>query len=222
MKDGEEYDGILHAIERLGCAMTHKIGDLGKYRPEILGLAQPILPLKQHCEWYIPIDRLYDLVRNGRNDAFHQGAQARHLTTHAIELALMLEDVLMEKANVSTIGDYMVRGPVCASLWQPISFIRQQMLIESFSYLPLWKEEKWHLISDGAVAIYLLTDRKSRLADTVEEAINKGLTIESASIHYCDDLVTNVFQAAHTAPMLICRKECISDLIGIVTAFDLL
>lgn len=37
---------------------------------------------------------LYDLVEQGRNEALHQGAFARHLAEHAIELALALEDAL--------------------------------------------------------------------------------------------------------------------------------
>ena len=41
-----------------------------------------------------PFSRLYDLVQDARNDALHQGAFARHLTIHAIGLALILEDAL--------------------------------------------------------------------------------------------------------------------------------
>ena len=72
------------------------------------------------------------------NDALHQGAFARHLTIHAIDLALILEDALrsFEEPRVS---DYMVRNPLFAELWQPIGFIRQQMLANSFSFLPVLK-----------------------------------------------------------------------------------
>ena len=77
------------------------------------------------------------------------------------------------------VGDYMVRDPVCAYLWQPISFIRQQMLAHSFSYLPVYVEvdPAWKLVSDLLIAKYLRSisddDRKTRLAKSLQEAINQ-------------------------------------------------
>jgi hypothetical protein len=67
----------------------------------------------------------------------HQGAFARRLTGHAIELSLVLEDALRRSLDSPVVGDYMVRGPICAEPWQPISFIRQRMLANSFSFLTL-------------------------------------------------------------------------------------
>src|SRR5439155_14524227 len=99
---------------------------------------------------HTPFSVLYELVRRGRNAAMHEGASARHLTLHAIELALVLEDALM--MGMDQIGDYMVRNPVYAALWQPLSFVRQEMLVNSFSYLPVAIEERsgkdWRLVSD--------------------------------------------------------------------------
>jgi hypothetical protein len=57
------------------------------------------------------------------------------------------------------VSDFMVRNPIQAELWQPVSFARQLLLINSFSYLPILMEESGrkvvHLISD-----YSLTQRK--------------------------------------------------------------
>ena len=117
---------------------------------------------------------LYDLVKDARNDALHQGAFARHLTSHAIELALVLEDALRRRLDSPVVGDYMVRNHVCAELWQPISFIRQQMLANSFSFLPVKSSGRdWCLISDLDIATYLGPDalkRKPRLAQTLNAA----------------------------------------------------
>ena len=73
-------------------------------------------------------------LKDGRNDALHQGACARHLANHAVQLALVLEDALMP--SEPKVSDFMVRDAICAAHWQPISFVRQQMLANSFSYLP--------------------------------------------------------------------------------------
>jgi len=70
----------------------------------------------------------------------------------------------------------MVRNPICAELWQPISFVRQQMLVSSFSYLSVQDNEgKWFLLSDQEVATYLgntsNAERKRRMTKSLQEAI---------------------------------------------------
>jgi hypothetical protein len=91
------------------------------------------------------------MVQAARNEALHQGASARHLTQHCIELALVLEDALVNDATI--VADYMVKAPLCAYSWQPLSFVRQQMLANSFSHLPIRDADgKWYLLSDAAVA----------------------------------------------------------------------
>jgi hypothetical protein len=42
--------------------------------------------------------------------------------------------------------DFMVKDPVRASLWQPISSVRSSMLVNSFSFLPIAKH---HELSAG-------------------------------------------------------------------------
>jgi hypothetical protein len=137
--DAEAFDGIIHAVERLGTHLSGAILDLGRYQPciEELGrnsaLAFDIpgdLP-----SFHTSFNQLYDLVRVARNDALHQGAFARRLTVHAIQLSLVLEDALRRSITMPTVGDFMVRNPVCAEPWHPISFVRQAMLANSFSFL---------------------------------------------------------------------------------------
>jgi hypothetical protein len=77
---------------------------------------------------HVPFPLLYGIVKDARNEALHQGAFARHLTVHAIELSLVLEDAMRRSFENPVVGDFMVRNPVCAELWQPLSFVRQQML----------------------------------------------------------------------------------------------
>jgi hypothetical protein len=103
--DGEAFEGIVHVIERLGSYLSkERLGDKGsygnlrKYRVEIGALAadsgMAVKVPDQFRSLVTPFDVLYDLVRIARNDALHQGAFARHLTRHAIELAIILEDAL--------------------------------------------------------------------------------------------------------------------------------
>ena len=96
------------------------------------------------------------------------------LAVHASELAIILEDALTQFKK-PIVRDFMVRNPVCAEMWQPVGFVRQQMLANSFTYLPALKDNQWYVISDAAIAIYLGAERdgkerKQRLASTLVTA----------------------------------------------------
>jgi hypothetical protein len=225
LQDAEGFQKILFALERLGCYLSGSIHTLSAYKDCIQELARtsPLaeeIPQK-HRSWHIPFSELYDLVREARNDALHQGAFARHLTYNAVQLAFVLEDALMDDLNHA--GAYMVREPICAALWQPLSFVRQQMLANSFTYLPVWNSSRWMLVSDYHVAQYLRKgDRKKRLAERLQDAIDKGLTLEVASTCFDDDTVSDVLEKSEGKPVLVIEREHTERLLGIITSFDLL
>jgi hypothetical protein len=126
VRDAEGFSEILFALERLGSYLTNRIGTLISYRDEIRSIAcrSPLARGIPDSEpLHLTFDRLYELVMWARNDALHQGAYARHITAHAIELSIILEDALMNP--LGTVGDYMVRDPQCCALWQSLSLIRQ-------------------------------------------------------------------------------------------------
>lgn len=230
-QDAEGFQEIVFALERLGSYLLEKIKDLGKYREAIKqeALSSPLaddIPT-QHDTWHSKFSTIYDLVRDARNDALHQGAFARHLTTNAIQLALVLEDALMCKAN--TAGEFMVREPVCASFWQPMSFVRQQMLKNSYTYLPLLStnegQPRWLLVSDYHVAYYLRhDDRKTRLAKKLGDAIKEkeGLVLEQANTCFADTIIVETLEISKGKPVLVIDRERPEQLLGIVTPFDFL
>src|SRR5437899_1265337 len=97
LRDAEAFDEIIHVVERLGSYLVGKIGDLGKYKNKLAKLASNSALAGVPDQWrgiHVPFSLLYDLVKDARNDALHQGSFARHLTGHAIELSLVLEDAL--------------------------------------------------------------------------------------------------------------------------------
>lgn len=229
LQDAEGFQEIIFVLERFGAYLMGQIKDLGKYREAIEreALSSPLaddIPT-QHDTWHSKFSIIYDLVRDARNDALHQGAFARHLTNNAVQLALVLEDALMSTAN--TVGEFMVREPVCASSWQPISFIRQQMLKNSFTYLPLLSgnegQPRWSLVSDYHVAHYLRQgDRKDRLAKTLGTAIEQGLKLEQANTCSANTSVKDALEISKGRPVLVVDRERPEQLMGIVTPFDFL
>jgi len=227
LNDAEAFDGILHTVERLGSFLTQNIGDLGKYKDELAEIASTSAMAEEVPMCFrgvlTPFSQLFDLVKDARNDALHQGAFARHLTGHAIALALILEDAL-RTFEVARVSDYMVRNPVCAELWQPIGLIRQQMLASSFSFLPVLNEhQQWCFLSDFAIATYLSanrTERKKRLALPLDRAAEIKLALAECVTE--ETSVEDALKVLKEAPLLVCRDDNPKRLVGIVTAFDLM
>jgi CBS domain-containing protein len=133
---------------------------------------------------------------------------------------------LRRSLDSAVVGDYMVSNPVYAELWQPISFIRQKMLANSFSFLPVKSEAgNWCLVSDLDIANYLGTDaskRKPRLAQTLNAAkIRLQPTKPCAIDTPLEEALRRLDKDGK--PLLVCRQEQDQQiLVGIVTAFDLL
>ena len=180
LRDAEGFDATLFALERFGRFLSGCEMGLGKYRSPISDKAKDS-PLAQNipAEWpdfHICFNDLFDHLRKARNSAFHEGAVARHITSHAVLLSIILEDALMYNRN--RIADFMVRMPACACMWHPLSFIRQTLLANSFSYLPVdtgTEGKDWKLISDCQLASFLRrggeSDRKRRLSMTLQQAV---------------------------------------------------
>ena len=134
LKDAEGYQQILFVLERLGAYLleqeyTGKLclkrkrpekrvdSTMWRFRCHIITLVERYHSFqgKPPDDDHIAFDSLYDMVRRARNDALHQGAVARSLTSHSVQLSLMLEDVLMCASRSEQIKDYMIRrNPVYA------------------------------------------------------------------------------------------------------------
>jgi predicted transcriptional regulator len=226
--DAEGFLEVLYALERLGTALHTKVEGLGAYKDPIREEAE-ISPLAftlpaSYRSLHMPFDVLYSIVQDARNDALHQGAYVRHITSRAIELSLVLEDALSIRDGL--IADYMVRGVVSAELWQPLSYLRQIMLSNSFSFLPLFDKGEWKLISDLMLATALQgsnNQRKTTLALTLEEAFNNNrFRAERADTIPPDtkisEVITHLSQNRY-APVLVVEDD---RLLGIVTSFDLM
>jgi CBS domain-containing protein len=232
LRDAEAFQEIVFVIERLGAYLLGRMGDMGKYRDVIVSLAahSPMatdVPSKvsdSHSQFIMK----YEIVREARNAALHEGALARHLTVNAVELSLVLEEAIMSRCY--RVGDFMVRNPMCAYLWQPLSFIRQTMLVNSFSYLPVSTEEgegrgTWQLISDVRLARYLRVDgevSKERLIHKLQQAVGSGdLQLFSAQTCNPEDDIKTVLQVLEGLPALVLSPDN-KRLVGILTPFDLL
>lgn len=233
LDDAEGFETILLVLERLGRFLNGGPGQgLGGFKKPILQqcakspLADTIP--SRWPEWHIDIEVLYDQFRLARNDAVHEGALARRYTTLGISLAIVLEDALM--AEREQIGHFMVRTPVCAETWQPLSFIRQTLLSHSFSYMPVnvgtSQKPEWRLVSDIGIATFLrgvsANYRAKRLGSSLENAVETGeIRLEVPFTCSPGTLVSQALSESRGLPILVVAEGSMR-LLGIATAFDLL
>lgn len=230
-------------LERLGSYLRQKQGDLGKYRPYIIGLASrsalfdgaPDGSSELHARF--PVS--YDIVKEARNSKMHGGDFARIATHHAVQLALVLEDALMHpngQNNHDKVADFIVRNTTCAALWHPLNFIRQAMLANSFSYLPVntgtEAKASWQLVSDRELVKYLRlrpdsVPLRTILVRRLEQAL-KGdgpkLVLLEAQTCGPSNAVKQVLAALPAwdgRPVLVTRGNS-HELLGILTPYDLL
>ena len=220
---GEGYEIIVQAVERLGAYLWNPgkkkgFGDLGKYKKVL------------RCLVTTDFDRVYERVRVGRNAGVHQGAEARPLVQNAVELAIMLEHGLKEASKMNRAREVMASPVVRAYAWEPVSQARQKMLAESYSALPLWEKKRegrdgeWSVITADAIVEWLQqapTCRVEREKMPLAEAIEKGLKIMKACQTGPEEQIVLPGDGWNGGVLLVTNGEQ-HDLIGIITAFDLL
>ena len=227
---------VIHALELMGQKLAGEIrSGLGNYKDELkcLADASPLSAAvnpKQLMTYHTSFCDLFDELKDARNDAVHQGAYARILTDHAVELAIILEDALMSK--FSRVSQFMVRDVVEAKPWQPVSYVRQQMLKHSFSYIPVWHEDTWKLIPEHSVARYLRgapskPKRRERLAAKVEDSLkenngNDRLCVLKAEIACVEAPISEVLKRMNERPLLVVNHGREDVLAGILTSSDIL
>ena len=123
LADAEGFMAVIHTLELMGQQLTCNIGDLEKYKKKLncmAGLSS--LAHKGDPTCHIRFSTLYGELQRARNDAVHQGAYARILTDHAVDITIILEDALM--SEFSKVSQFMVRDVVEAKPWQPVSYAR--------------------------------------------------------------------------------------------------
>lgn len=232
LSDAEKFEPLIHAFENLGSLLAKPRANLQE-KFEAIGVmvdqasALGVTIPNAFPECHMTLAEMADSVRHARNDAVHTGAFARRLTTHAIELAIVVEEALTITMN--EVRQFMVRNPVCAEDWQPLSFVRQSMLANSFSYLPVFivsgssNAGEWMLVSDYRLAEYMRAPssatRNQRMQMILVEARQGGLKLEKPHICSPKSEVALALKECKGLPVLIIED---THLVGLLTPFDLL
>jgi hypothetical protein len=122
----------------------------------------------------------------------------------------------------------MIKNPVVAESWYMIADLRREMLANSFSFLPLYYNNHWHLISDTNLMLFLnrpLDEKRDNLLSmTIEAAITEGrLSLITAKTCESMDSIKDLIEEIEEHPVLVTKKvDNDENIVGIVSAFDLL
>lgn len=220
LADAEGYLAVVQAVEELGnflaCKSDRALGQLGGVLGHLVKKASP----EQHAEF----GSLLDALREGRNDAVHVGARARRMARQAVDVAIALEEALMEMAGEPKVEHYMVKDVTRAEGWHTVAMARRSMMAHQFSALPVYLDGVWRVLRDRDVAAFWRGRGSKERDKRVDEAFKGGDLRPALVVGRCDSLVVAArkFKDDPGGAMLavVCDED--HQLVGIVTPFDLL
>lgn len=142
------------------------------------------------------------------------------------EYALMVERKTEDEAKRLTVGDFMVSSPVVVHSWQTVEHARQLMLLNSFSYLPIWHDKQWWLIADIAVAQNLRPHcpARHRLKTRLDQARRDGLGFMPTNTVERGTAVTDLLSQPTPPGLWLVRDQSypIDHLVGVLLPFELM
>ena len=172
--------------------------------------------------------RLLDAMREGRNEAVHEGTLGRRLARDCVRVSIMVEEVLRREAEMKVVSDQMVETVVHARMWQTLRTIRRTMMENEFTHLPFENEGQWYTVCAEALCVYRDQHRddgeevwSQTLRDAIEKT-DKRLAVRNAVLV---DLSQDIHKATTQLKgegMLLVRGKCDEEIVGVLTAFDLL
>ena len=174
------------------------------------------------------VRRLLDAMREGRNEAVHGGTLGRRLARDCVRVSIMVEEVLRREAEMKVVSDQMVETVVHARMWQTLRTIRRTMMEDEFTHLPFENEGQWYTVCAEALCVYRdqhRDDGKEVWSQTLRDAIektDKRLAVRNAVLV---DLSQDIHKATTQLKgegMLLVRGKCDEEIVGVLTAFDLL
>ena len=132
--------------------------------------------------------------------------------------------------NMKTAADLMIRDVCYADIDHPMSYIRQRMLVNAFSYLPVIKTDRsvW-MLSDFAIARWLRQmsweQQKGALVRTlktvVEDTADSLELVKPISLP-SETSIADLAKSLSSMPILLHEPKNKKKIVGLISAFDLL
>ena len=171
--------------------------------------------------------RLLDAMREGRNEAVHEGTLGRRLARDCVRVSIMVEEALRREAEMKAVSDHMVETIVYARMWQTLRTIRRAMMENEFTHLPFENEGQWYTVCAEALCVY--RDQRCGDKEIWSQTLRVALESKDKPLAVRNAVLVDLSQDIHEATMrlkgqgmLLVRGKCDKGIVGVLTAFDLL
>ena len=174
------------------------------------------------------VRRLLDAMREGRNEAVHGGTLGRRLARDCVRVSIMVEEVLRREAEMKVVSDQMVETVVHARMWQTLRTIRRTMMENEFSRLPFENKGQWHTVDAEALCVYRDQHRNEgkdvwgQTLRVAKERTDNPLAVRDAVLVEFSQDIHEATKQLKGEGMLLVRGKCDEEIVGVLTAFDLL
>lgn len=212
LSDSESLLSICHVLEELGRRITGTRSEgLGQYVDALVSWVTP--ERTDRCARHL------ERVRQARNDAAHQGIYARNAALKAVLVCLDLEEVIRQ--TMAVVEDIMVGGVVVAKPFMTLAKVREEMLVSSFSYLPVEWDGQWFLIADYHLAtLWHRLTRKARESQLLTEFLPPDAADRLALIPAPRLPASTPLEDLVVGPLPALIQDDHENVIGILSAFD--
>lgn len=216
LEDAENFREICFALEELGCRINgSNTRSLRKYS----GVLRSFVHTRQRQEFTV----LFNMVVDTRNEASHRGVFARNLSEKSIKLSLNLEEGL--SSMTIKVKHLMSENVVFAQEFHSLAKIREIMLENSFSYIPICLSERYYFLSDTLVAKKWMT-LASKDKEQYNTKVSNLFSLEELLI--AEEILSEepkslAYSKIQHLPLLVVDgKHQSRKVIGILAPFDLL
>ena len=172
--------------------------------------------------------RLLHAMREGRNEAVHEGTLGRRLARDCVRVSLMVEEALRREAEMKAVSDHMVETVVHARMWQTLRTIRRTMMENEFTHLPFENEGQWYTVCAEALCVYRDQHRDEgkevwgRTLRVAKERTDNPLAVRDAELVDLSQDIHEATKRLEGQGMLLVRGKFDEEIVGVLTAFDLL
>lgn len=216
LDDAENFRSICFALEELGTRLAgENLRSLRRYKT----ILRDIVPNKLKNEY----SELFELVVSARNEASHRGIFARNLSSKSIRLSIIIEAGL--QIMTTKVRHLMSQNVIFAEKFYSLAKVREIMLENSFSYIPILLNDKYYLIPDFIVARIwhdTKSDDKLKYNTKIEKILNKEELLEPLEILSNADKSSLLNLMLKEPALIFNGKHADRAVVGILSPFDLL
>ncbi|WP_414657395.1 CBS domain-containing protein [Deinococcus sp. VB343] len=216
LEDAENFREICFVLEEFGC---HLNGNNTKSLRKYGSLLRSFANQKRRQEFSV----MFDMVVDARNEASHRGVFARNLAGKSVRLSIILEESLL---NMTVqVKHLMSESVIFAEDFYTLAKVREIMLENSFSYIPVMLSGKYYFISDSLVAKKwqdFIGDDKAKYNTRISQLLSLKELLEAEEILSHAPKSEAYLKVGHLPLLVFNGKHENRKVVGILSPFDLL